>query len=80
MTTAATTYGISSKFEFGKWNYAVHAFCNKTDAEEWLNAEECDFRDRELMTKSKAVTIAGRKAVENAIEHYGDEVYYPNYF
>lgn len=26
MTTAATTYGISSKFEFGKWNYAVHAF------------------------------------------------------
>ena len=33
MTTAATTYGISSKFEFGKWNYVVHAFCNRTDAE-----------------------------------------------
>lgn len=77
MSKSITIYGISSKFAFGEWNYSVHAFYTEEDAVKWLHTEEYDFRERELMTKSKAIKTAGRKAVENAIIHDGGEVYYP---
>ena len=59
-------YGVSSKFSFGKWLHTVYAFDDKETAEKWLDTEECDFRDRELMTKTSAIQMVGRKAVENA--------------
>jgi len=60
-------YGVSSKFDFGKWEHAVYVFDNKEDAGKWLGTEECDFREREIMTKTAAINLAGKKAVENAI-------------
>ena len=60
-------YGISSKYSFGKWNHAVYVFNNKEEAETWLHTEEYDFRERELMTKTEAIKLVGKKAVENAI-------------
>ena len=60
-------YGVSSKFNFGAWNHVVYVFENKEDAEKWLDAEEYDFREREIMTKTAAIKLAGRKSVNNAI-------------
>lgn len=62
-------YGVSSKFEFGKWSHVVYGpFQDEEQAEKWLNREEGDFREREIMGKTKAVKLAGKRAVENAIE------------
>ena len=55
-------YGVSSKFNFGEWNHVVYVFGSKEDAEKWLDAEEYDFREREIMTKTAAI-----KLVNNAI-------------
>lgn len=61
-------YGVSSKYEFGHWSHVVYHFSNMESAETWLHTEEYDFREREIMGKTKAIKLAGRKAVENAIE------------
>ena len=61
-------YGVSSKYEFGHWNHRVYVFDNKESAEKWLETEEYDFRERELMTKTAAIQLAGKEAVENAKE------------
>lgn len=37
-------------------------------AQRWLRTEEYDFRERELMTKTEAIKLAGRKAVEEALQ------------
>ena len=61
-------YGISSKFNFGKWDHVVYGpFSDKEQAEKWLTTEEYDFREREIMGKTAAIKLAGEKAVENAI-------------
>lgn len=59
-------YGVSSKFNFGKWEHNVYVFENEETAQKWLNTEEYDFRERELMSESKAVKLAGKTAVKNA--------------
>lgn len=64
-------YGVSSKFEFGKWDHVVYGpFQDEGQAEAWLNREEGGFREREIMGKTKAVDLAGKKAVENAIKFF----------
>lgn len=61
------TYGISSKFDFGRWSHIVYGpFETAEQAEKWLYTEEYDFRERELMSKSAAIRLAGKSAVENA--------------
>lgn len=65
---ARTIYGVSSKFDFGMWNHRVYKFNDKATAQKWLNTEEYDFRERELMTKTAAIKLAGRKSVDNAEE------------
>lgn len=60
-------YGVSSKYDFGAWDHDVYVFDTKEEAEEWLYTEEYDFREREIMTKTAAIRLAGRKAVDNAI-------------
>lgn len=61
-------YGVSSKYNFGTWNHVVYgAFESDEQAQKWLNTEECDFRERELMSKTAAIRLAGKKAFENAI-------------
>lgn len=65
-------YGVSSKFNFGKWEHVVYIFENQSDAEEWLNSEEHDFREREIMTQEEALALADKEAVDEAINY--DEV------
>lgn len=59
-------YGVSSKNNFGEWEHAVFCFEDQELADKWLNEEEYDFRERELMTKTAAIGLAGKKAVLNA--------------
>ena len=61
-------YGVSSKYEFRAWNHKVYSFTSKETAEKWLYSEEYDFRERELMTKTAAIKLAGAKAVKEARE------------
>lgn len=61
-------YGVSSKYNFGRWGHIVYHFNDTETADKWLHTEEYDFREREIMCKTKAIKLAGRKAVENAIE------------
>lgn len=68
-----TIYGVSSKFNFGKWGHRVYKFDNKEIANKWLNTEEYDFRERELMTKTAAIKLAGRRAVEEAEFYNGKD-------
>ena len=65
-------YGVSSKFEFGVWNHVVYHFEDMETAEKWLNTEEYDFREREIMSKTAAIKLAGKKAVDNAIKDIQD--------
>lgn len=61
--------GISSKYDFGRWNHDVYAFEDEAAAEKWLHTEEYDFRERELFRedcKKEAVRLAGIKAVAEA--------------
>lgn len=60
-------YGVSSKYNFGKWDHVVYCFDTEEQAQEWLHKEEYDFRERELMSKTAAIRLVGKKAVENAI-------------
>ena len=53
-------YGVSSKYDFGKWNHYGVEFDSLTDAEKWLETEEYDFRERELMSKTAAEKMCGR--------------------
>lgn len=60
-------YGVSSKFDFGEWHHAVYGpFASDEQSKEWLHTEEYDFMEREIMCKTDAIKLAGKKAVENA--------------
>lgn len=60
-------YGVSSKYNFGGWSHVVYGpFKTEEQAQDWLNTEEYDFRERELMSKTAAIRLAGKNAVENA--------------
>lgn len=62
-------YGVSSKYNFGEWSHRVYGpFETEEQAEKWLHTEECDFREREIMSKTAAIKLACKKAVENAME------------
>ena len=51
-------YGVSKKFEFGRWTGYAKKFTSLEEAEKWLDEEECDFRSRELCSKTKASEFA----------------------
>lgn len=59
-------YGVSSKFNFGRWSHSTQKFTDLNAAEDWLMTEEYDFRERELMSKTAAIKLVGKKAVEYA--------------
>ena len=61
-------YGVSSKYNAGRWDCYVVVFDDQKQAEEWLNTEEYDFRERELMSRAKAERLAGKKAVNEATD------------
>lgn len=62
-------YGVSSKFDFDRWDHVVYGpFSTEEEAQKWLYTGEYDFRERELMSKTAAIRLAGKKAVEDADE------------
>ena len=62
-------YGVSSKYEFGGWSHRVYGpFKDQEQADKWLHTEEYDFRQREIMVKTAAIRLAGKKNVEHAQE------------
>lgn len=61
-------FGVSSKFEFG-WHHSVHIFDNWDEAIHWLHKEQYDFRERELMSKVAAINLAGKSAIDNALNY-----------
>ncbi|EOS66509.1 hypothetical protein C817_04602 [Dorea sp. 5-2] len=64
-------YGVSSKYNFGTWEHIVYGpFASDDEAQEWLNTKEYDFREREIMNKTSAIKLAGKKAVNNAISFF----------
>lgn len=60
-------FGVSSIFNFGKWNHSVTYFTNYAEATDWLHTETYDFAEREICSKSKAISLAGTSAVKKAI-------------
>lgn len=55
-------YGVSSKYNFGTWEHIVYGpFASDDEAQEWLNTKEYDFREREIMNKTSAIKLAGKK-------------------
>lgn len=60
-------YGISSKCYGKVWEHHVKVFYSEAEAQEWLNTEEFDFREREITnSRARAIKIAGKKRVEEA--------------
>lgn len=47
-------YGISYKYDFGRWNVYARKFEDLHQAEAWLYTEERDFRTRELVSETAA--------------------------
>lgn len=47
-------YGDSYKYDFGVWKHKIRKFTNYEEAQAWLNTKECDFRTRELISKTEA--------------------------
>ena len=45
-------YGVSEKFEFGKWNGYAKKFDSMEDANKWLETDEHDFRIRSLTSET----------------------------
>lgn len=45
-------YGVSYKYEFGRWTGYIKEFTSMEAATKWLNTEEGGFRTRELGSKS----------------------------
>lgn len=45
--------GVSTKHEFGRWNFDVVRFPNLESANFWLNKEQYDFRERFLFDDEK---------------------------
>ncbi len=55
-------YGVSSKYDFGQWSHiVVGPFSSEEEAQAWLNREEYDFRERELMSKTAAIRLVGKR-------------------
>lgn len=74
-------YGVSSKYEFKRWHHAVYYFRNEKAAEKWLHTQENDFREREIMdSKDAAIKLAGKTAVENAVDWEYEEALFSGKF
>ena len=68
-------FGIS--FKDGEPIY-VRKFISMDKAEKWLDTEESDFRDRELLSEKeamRALKLKSREELDNMIRHYLDTTY-----
>lgn len=71
-------YGVSSKMDFGIWSHRLFVFDTQAEADEWLETEEYDFRERSLMNRAEAVELTNDFLVEEAEERMYEEKYYRN--
>lgn len=69
-------YGVHSVLNWGRWRHSVVVFDTPEEAQEWLHephACDTDFGEtrieRELMSKADAVQLAGRYAVNKAVNY-----------
>lgn len=63
-------YGVSSKYNGRFWDHDVYGpFHSDEEATRWLHHQEGGFRERELMNKSKAISLAGEGKVRWAAEN-----------
>lgn len=68
-------YGVSRSHIFFEKNclksvYTVYVFDNMELAETWLEEKDYMICEREIMTKTNAIQLAGRKAVKQAIDDW----------
>lgn len=59
-------YGVASKYDFYRWYHMVYVFDTKEQAIEWLNEAQFGCKEKKLMTKTNAIKLVGKKAVEDA--------------
>lgn len=67
-------YGVSYKCAFGRWQSYCVEFDNLADAKAWLNTEEGDFRDRELLSKSAVISDWGKSVYDNRRKQKSREI------
>lgn len=65
-------YGVSSKFDFGAWHHTGYVFDDLKKAQEWLETEEYDFRERELMSRTSAENLCGKSFSEKFLVKSGN--------
>lgn len=59
-------YGVSSRYDFGRWIENFFCFRTEEDAFKWLHTETYCSADRELMSKNKLIKSYGVKALREA--------------
>lgn len=47
-------FGDSAKYAFGRWSHNIVKFTDYEAAKKWLNTEQYDFRELELISKTTA--------------------------
>lgn len=72
-----TIYGVSGKYEFGEWKVKdAYSFSSIEEANEFLETEEGDFRERELVSKSELIKRCGKDIMDRIKKYteYKEEV------
>ena len=54
-------YGVSSKYDFGRWDHVVYVFEDRELAEKWLYTEEYDFLEDLRNTMNMFQAEMGKK-------------------
>jgi len=65
-------YGVSSKYEFGAWDYDFKIFNDEDAAKKWLKKEQGNFRDRELFSREDAIKFFGEDKISKVDYYIGD--------
>lgn len=65
-------YYVTSTNSFG--NVDVAAFTTKEKAIKYLNTEQADFREREIVSRERAIELVGWEEIEYNVETCADIV------
>lgn len=61
-------YGVESKRTGNGWVDCVYCFRTKEDARKWYSERTgSEFRVKQIVTKTQAIKIAGKKSVDEAM-------------
>ena len=63
-------YGLAWTYcEDWEYKYRIYVFDNKEDAEKWLDIEECDVDEKEILSKDEAIKKIGERILEDGEEY-----------